>query len=56
MSVPIWREELAHIKAANQWNIANLHERLAEVDDPWAEMGKVRQSITAHMRKQLGLK
>ncbi|WP_411911044.1 DNA ligase D [Pseudomonas putida] len=56
VSVPIWREELAHIKAANQWNIANLHERLAEVDDPWAEMGKVRQSITAHMRKQLGLK
>ncbi|MCE0777427.1 DNA ligase D [Pseudomonas sp. NMI542_15] len=56
VSVPIWREELAHIKAANQWNIANLHERLAEIDDPWAEMGKVRQSITAHMRKQLGLK
>ena len=56
VSVPIWREELAQIKAANQWNIANLRERLAEVDDPWADMGKVRQTITAHMRKQLGLK
>ncbi|EKT4482444.1 DNA ligase D [Pseudomonas putida] len=56
VSVPIWREELAQIKTANQWNIGNLHERLAEVDDPWAEMGKVRQSITVHMRKQLGLK
>ncbi|MGO3987184.1 DNA ligase D [Pseudomonas sp. SAS7] len=56
VSVPIWREELAQIKAANQWSIANLRERLAEVDDPWADMGKVRQTITAHMRKQLGLK
>jgi len=56
VSVPIWREELAQIKAANQWNIANLRERLTEVDDPWADMGKVRQTITAHMRKQLGLK
>ncbi|MEX5502334.1 DNA ligase D [Pseudomonas putida] len=56
VSVPIWREELAQIKAANQWNIANLRERLAEVDDPWADMSKVRQTITAHMRKQLGLK
>ncbi|MFJ4452880.1 DNA ligase D [Pseudomonas sp. NPDC089392] len=55
VSVPIWREELVQIKAANQWNIANLRERLAEVDDPWADMGKVRQSITARMRKQLGL-
>jgi len=55
VSVPIWREELTQIKAANQWNIANLHKRLAEVEDPWAAMGKVRQSITAPMRKQLGL-
>ena len=55
VSVPIWREELATLKAANQWNIANLPARLAEVDDPWADLGKVRQSITARMRKQLGL-
>jgi bifunctional non-homologous end joining protein LigD len=55
VSVPIWREELAGLKGANQWHIGNLHERLAEVDDPWADMGKTRQSITARMRKQLGL-
>ncbi|MDM3888698.1 DNA ligase D [Pseudomonas sp. BCRC 81390] len=54
VSVPIWREELAQLKGANQWNINNLRERLAEVDDPWADMGKVRQSITARMRKLLG--
>ncbi|WP_409294997.1 DNA ligase D [Pseudomonas sp. KCJK8670] len=55
VSVPIWREELTQLKGANQWNIGNLHERLAQVDDPWAEMSKTRQSITARMCKQLGL-
>ncbi|MFV3291555.1 DNA ligase D [Pseudomonas sp. NY11955] len=55
VSVPIWREEVAQLKAANQWNIDNVRERLAAVDDPWADMRKVRQSITARMRKQLGL-
>ncbi|MFK0310364.1 DNA ligase D [Pseudomonas sp. NPDC090233] len=55
VSVPIWREELGQLKGANQWHIGNLHERLAEVDDPWAAMGKTRQSITARMRKQMGM-
>jgi len=55
VSVPIWREELAQLKGANQWHIGNLHERLAEVDDPWADMAKTRQSITARMRKQMGM-
>ncbi|MFB4394705.1 MULTISPECIES: DNA ligase D [unclassified Pseudomonas] len=55
VSVPIWREELSELKGANQWTLHNLHERLAQVDDPWAGMGQVRQSITVRMRKQLGL-
>ncbi|MBO9549190.1 DNA ligase D [Pseudomonas sp.] len=55
VSVPIWREELAQLKGANQWHIGNLHERLAEADDPWADMAKTRQSITARMRKQMGM-
>jgi len=55
VSVPIWREELGQLKGANQWHIGNLHERLAEVDDPWAGMAKTRQSITARMRKQMGM-
>ncbi len=55
VSVPVWREELGQLKGANQWHIGNLHERLAEVDDPWADMGKTRQSITARMRKQMGV-
>ncbi|MFK4231611.1 DNA ligase D [Pseudomonas guariconensis] len=55
VSVPIWRDELPQLKGANQWHIGNLAERLAEVDDPWADLAKTRQSITARMRKQMGL-
>lgn len=55
VSVPIWREELSQLKGADQWNIGNLHERLAQVEDPWSEMATTRQSITARMRKQLGI-
>jgi len=55
VSVPIWREELPQLKGANQWNIGNLAERLGEVDDPWAELARTRQSITVRMRKQMGL-
>ncbi|MDF0732153.1 DNA ligase D [Pseudomonas entomophila] len=54
-SVPIWREELPQLKGANQWHLGNLRDRLIEVDDPWAAMAQTRQSITARMRKQLGL-
>ncbi|BBH46139.1 DNA ligase D [Pseudomonas sp. KU43P] len=55
VSVPIWREELAQLKGANQWHIGNLRERLADLDDPWAALPKTRQSITARMRKQMGM-
>ncbi|MCF7533597.1 DNA ligase D [Pseudomonas petrae] len=57
VSVPIYREELLEIKGANAWDINTVHERLAELDsDPWADMGKTRQTITAEMRKRVGLK
>jgi bifunctional non-homologous end joining protein LigD len=57
VSVPLFREEVAELKGGNQWNVHNVHERLAEVgDEPWADMKKTRQSITAEMRKRLGLK
>ncbi|MGC1329114.1 DNA ligase D, partial [Pseudomonas sp.] len=54
VSVPIRREELAQLKSANQWNLFNLGERLAENDDPWADYASTRQSITATLRKRLG--
>jgi bifunctional non-homologous end joining protein LigD len=57
VSVPLFREEVAEIKGGNQWNVHNVHQRLAEVgDEPWADMKKTRQSITPEMRKRLGLK
>lgn len=57
VSVPLFREEVAEIKGGNQWNIHNVHERLAEVgEEPWADMKKTRQSITAEMRKRVGMK
>ncbi|WP_129974156.1 MULTISPECIES: DNA ligase D [unclassified Pseudomonas] len=57
VSVPLFREEVGEIKGADQWNVRNVHERLAEVgNEPWADMKKTRQSITAEMRKRVGMK
>nr|WP_241015682.1 DNA ligase D [Pseudomonas frederiksbergensis] len=57
VSVPIFREEVAELKGANQWNVHTVHERLAEVgDEPWADLKKTRQTITAEMRRRLGMK
>lgn len=58
VSVPVFREEVAELKGGNQWTIHNVHERLAEMEgnDPWEGYAKVRQTITATMRKKLNLK
>ena len=57
VSVPIFREEVGELKGGNQWNVHTVHERLAEVgDEPWADLEKTRQTITADMRRRLGMK
>jgi bifunctional non-homologous end joining protein LigD len=57
VSVPILREELKEIKGADAWTIHNVLKRLEQLDqDPWADMNKVRQTITASMRKRVGMK
>ena len=57
VSVPIFKEEIHEIKGADAWNIRTVHERLAGLDeDPWAQLPEVRQTITADMRRQLGIK
>jgi bifunctional non-homologous end joining protein LigD len=57
VSVPIFREEVAELKGGNQWNVHTVHERLAEVgDEPWADLKKTRQTITAEMRRRVGMK
>jgi bifunctional non-homologous end joining protein LigD len=46
VSVPLAWNELKGLKAANQWTIGNLHERLAKLRaDPWKDYGKSRQSL-----------
>jgi bifunctional non-homologous end joining protein LigD len=57
VSMPIFREEVEELKGGKQWNIHNAHERLVEVgDEPWADMKKTRQTITAEMRRRVGMK
>jgi len=57
VSVPVFREEVAELKGGNQWNVHTVHERLAEVGDaPWADLKKTRQTITAEMRRRVGMK
>jgi len=57
VSVPIFREEVAELKGGNQWNIHNVQERMAEVgNEPWADLKKTRQGITAEMRRRVGMK
>jgi len=56
VSVPIRPEELAGLKGANQWTLANIDERLAEGNDPWQDYAGTRQSISASMRKRLGMR
>lgn len=57
VSVPIFREEVAGLRGGNQWNVRTVHERLAEVgNEPWAELKKTKQTITAEMRRRVGMK
>lgn len=57
VSVPIDWDELDSVTRGDQWNVANLHERLdALLNDPWREYGKTRQRITAAMWRDLGVK
>ncbi|OBY89811.1 ATP-dependent DNA ligase [Pseudomonas sp. AU11447] len=52
VSVPISRHELAKLKSAHQWTLANVDERLAGAD-PWADWAKTRQRLSARMRGKL---
>jgi bifunctional non-homologous end joining protein LigD len=46
VSVPIEWSELGSLKAANQYTVLNLMQRLArQRKDPWAGIGRVKQSL-----------
>lgn len=56
VSVPIARDELAGLHSAAQWNLRTLPDRLATLKaDPWADYPRTRQSVTADMRRRIGL-
>jgi bifunctional non-homologous end joining protein LigD len=46
VSVPLRWDELEGLEAANQWTVANIHERLGKLKaDPWKDYGKVKQGL-----------
>jgi bifunctional non-homologous end joining protein LigD len=56
VAAPIHWDELAEGVRANTFTVRNMAARmLALREDPWKEMGAVRQSLTAPMKRQLGL-
>jgi bifunctional non-homologous end joining protein LigD len=56
VSTPLAWDELSPAVAPDHFRVDNLPGRLASlVADPWAEIGEVRQSITAKMKKKVGI-
>lgn len=56
VSVPLAWSELPRLKAADQWNIFNLHERIArERSDPWKDYAKTRQTISGGAKRLAAL-
>ncbi len=57
VSVPLFWEELETDVRGNTYTVRTLPERLEGLPaDPWADFFKVRQSITAAMKKAVGMK
>jgi bifunctional non-homologous end joining protein LigD len=51
ISVPLAWDELAALKAGDQWNIRNAHTRLDRGNEPWAGYAKAAKTLTAAMKK-----
>jgi bifunctional non-homologous end joining protein LigD len=56
VSIPCAWDELSGLTGGDHWTVASAAERLALKDDPWAEYGKTRQTLTAARRKLMPLK
>jgi bifunctional non-homologous end joining protein LigD len=57
VSAPLFWEELESGVRGNSFNVRNIFERLESLpSDPWADFNKTRQSITAAMKKAVGMK
>ncbi len=55
VAVPITWEELESGIQSDAFNLTNISERLRRSKDPWEDFDKVRQFITAKMKKQVGM-
>jgi len=51
ISVPVGWDELAGLKAGDQWNIKNAHTRLDRGNEPWTGYAKAARTLTAAMKK-----
>jgi bifunctional non-homologous end joining protein LigD len=51
ISVPLEWDELASVKAGDQWNIRNAHTRLDKGNEPWSAYAKSARSVGAAMKK-----
>ncbi len=51
-----WEELDGPDPRGDHWSVETLPARLAAIADPWREYSRVRQSITAAMRKAVGLR
>jgi bifunctional non-homologous end joining protein LigD len=55
VSVPVAWKELPQLVAADQWNIANVHERLKKLrTDPWKDYWKAKQTLEGAARRLAG--
>jgi bifunctional non-homologous end joining protein LigD len=51
ISVPLDWDELAALKAGDQWNVRNVHQRLDRGNAPWAAYAKSARGIDAAMKR-----
>jgi bifunctional non-homologous end joining protein LigD len=51
VSVPLAWDELAELRAADQWTVRNVAERFAVGNAPWAEWERSRSAIGAAMKR-----
>jgi bifunctional non-homologous end joining protein LigD len=51
ISVPLGWDELASVKAGDQWNVHNAHTRLDKGNEPWSAYAKSAKSLAAAMKK-----
>jgi bifunctional non-homologous end joining protein LigD len=56
VAAPVYWDELADGVRADSFKVLNMPDRKQELgEDPWKEFGAVKQSLTAPMKRQLGM-